>query len=323
MQKDGLIAVPSNVGPRTMPDYAALAAQGTYSLDGGVRVFAGQRQDPFAIDLGGVFDTLNFRVNPPLLTAAQDADDTVNPFGIDQLSGFNVHSIAIELPMDVLKAAGANASDVIGAYASTSRSRVTVRGRGLSGFAQVQRLANPLVNEVVIGTKDKDAWNATDPSNEGAFLDYYLKPRLATALELLYGAGSTGCTPFGTAACSPTNRDDLVNILLKYDPTDPHLSELLRLNLGVAPTPLASQRRLSFLAGDNAGWPNGRRPKDDVTDIAVRAVGGPFYITNRAGDGVNVDDAALMNAFPYLALPADGRDLKSGGTQTPHKAPPA
>jgi hypothetical protein len=323
LQRDGLIAVPSNVGPRTMPNYAALAAEGTYSLDDGVRVFAGQRQDPFAIDLGGVFDTLNFRVNPPLLTAAQDADDTVNPFGVDMLSGFNVHSIAVELPMEMLKAAGAGASSVLGAYASTSRSRVTVRGRGVAGFTQVQRLANPLVNEVVIGTKDKDAWNATDPSNEGAFLDYYLHPRLATALELLYGAGSTGCTGFGTPSCSPSNRDDLVNILLKYSPTDPNLSELLRLDLSVAPTPLASQRRLSFLAGDNAGWPNGRRPKDDVTDIAVRAVGGPFYIENRAGDGVNVDDAALSGSFPYLALPADGRDLKSGGTQTPHLAPPA
>jgi hypothetical protein len=321
LAKGGLIAVPSDVGPRTMPNYQALVDEGTYALDGGGRVFAGQRQDPFSIDLGSVFDTLNFRVNPPLLTAAQDADDTVNPFGVDQLSGFNVHSIAVELPMDMLKADGPNASNVLGAYASTSRARVTVRGRGSSGFTQVQRLANPLVNEVIIGTKDKDAWNATPPENESAFLDYYLKPRLATALELLYGAGSTGCTPFGSPSCSPTNRDDLVNILLRYDGADPHLSELLRLNLAVPPAPLASQRRLSFLAGDGAGWPNGRRPKDDVTDIAVRAVGGPFYIDNRAGDGVNVDDAALLGGFPFLAPPADGRDLMSAGKQTPHIAP--
>jgi hypothetical protein len=186
---------------------------------------------------------------------------------------------------------------------------------------QVQRLANPLVNEVIIGTEDKDRWNATDPAREAQFLDYYLRPRLATALELVYGP-KAGCTPFGSPGCSPTNRDDLVNILLKYGPDDPGYADLLRLNLDQAPTPLAAQKRLTILAGDNAGWPNGRRPHDDVTDVAIRAVGGPFYLENRAGDGVNVDDAALLDAFPFLALPADGRNYVSGARQTPHAVPP-
>jgi hypothetical protein len=318
---DDFIAVPSNVGPRTTPNYAALAAQGVYSADGGIRVFAGQRQDPFYIDLGGTFDTLNLRRTPPLLTAAEDADDSVNPFGVDMLGGFNVHEIAIEIPSAMIS----DGASVLGGYASTSRARTTVRGAGKatgsSGMVQVQRLANPLINEVIIGTEDKDYWNSLDPSRESEFLDYYLNPRLATALELVYGV-PTGCTPFGSASCSTSNRDDLVNVLLKYSPSDTNLSELLRLNLGVAPTPLGSQKRLTILAGDNAGWPNGRRPRDDVTDVALRVVGGPNYLNGHAGDGVNVDDAALTSTFPFLATPADGRNFNSGSTQTPHKVPP-
>ena len=315
------ISVPSNVGPRTTPNYNDLAAQGTYDVGAGIRVFAGQRQDPFYIDLGGTFDTLNLRRTPPLVTAAEDADDSVNPFGVDQLAGFNVHEIAVEIP----EATIANGSNVLGGYASTSRPRATVHERGkvtgAGAFVQVQRLANPLINEVVIGTDDKDLWNSVDPSEESQFLDYYLHPRLATAMELVYGV-PTGCTPFGTATCSASNRDDLVNVLLKYDPSDTRLSELLRLNLGVEPTPLGSQKRLTILAGDNAGWPNGRRPRDDVTDVALRVVGGPNYLNGHAGDGVNVDDAALTSSFPFLAPPADGRNFMSGTTQTPHKVPP-
>src|SRR5215211_3173922 len=318
---DDFIAVPSNVGPRTTPNYADLAAQGIYDVGGGIRLFAGQRQDPFYIDLGGTFDTLTLRRTPPLLSAGEDADETVNPFGVDMLAGFNVHEIAIEVPSATI----ANGSSVLGGYASTNRARTTVRGAGKStgssGMVQVQRLANPLINEVVIGTEDKDYWNSVDPARESEFLDYYLNPRLATALELVYGV-PTGCTPFGTSACSTSNRDDLVNVLLKYDASDTKLSELLRLNLGVAPTPLASQKRLTILAGDNAGWPNGRRPRDDVTDVAIRVVGGPNYLNGHAGDGVNVDDAALIGAFPFLAPPADGRNYNSGATQTPHKVPP-
>jgi hypothetical protein len=312
---DGLIAVPSNVGPRTMPDYPALAAQGVYRIEDGVRVFAGQREDPFYIDLGGVFDTLNLRRPAPLLTAAEDADDTTNPFGVDMLSGFNVHTIALEVPAKMLtvdgKSIGKTANPTIGAYASTSRQRTRVlRGRsafdnddGGSSFVQVQRLANPLVNEVIIGTEDKDRWNALEPEQESRFLDYYLNPRYALALQTVFGV------PAATSG-----RTDLRDLLLKYKPSDKKLSELLRLNLSVDPTPLASQKRLTVLAGDNAGWPNGRRPIDDVTDVATRVVGGPNYIAGKAGDGVNTNDATLSASFPFLATPFDGRSSQHQNT---------
>jgi hypothetical protein len=298
---DGLIAVPSNVGPRTMPNYAALAAQGTYDLGNGIKVFAGQREDPFYIDLGGVFDTLNLRRVPPIETPTEDANDNVNPFGTDMLSGFNVHSIAIELPASMLT--GDTGATTIGGYASTSRPHVEVDGDGHGGFRQVQRLANPLVNEAIIGTVDKDRWNSLEPDQESRFEDYYLNPRLALALELVFGVPA-----------AKTNRTDLRDLLLKYQPSDRRLSELLRLNLLVPPTPFADQKRMTVLADtpDPAGWPNGRRPKDDVTDIAIRVVGGPNYIAARASDGVNTDDAALSGSFPFLATPFDGRNRQHG-----------
>jgi hypothetical protein len=298
---DGLFAVPSNVGPRTMPNYQQLVDEGTYTLPGGIRIFAGQRDDPFYIDLGAVFDTLNLR----------------SP-ATDMLSGFDVHTIALQVPSTLLT--GDTGATTLGAYASTSRQKVSVKGQdgGKGKWVQVQRLANPLVNEVIIGLQDKDRWNATDPKDESRFLPYYLKPRLALAMQLVFGA-NTGCTPFGDASCSPNppaatdlslgnfNRTDLVNVLLKYQPSDTKLSELLRLNLNVAPMPLASQQRLTVLAGDNAGWPNGRRPLDDVTDVAVQVVGGPNYIAAGAGDNVNANDKALPGSFPFIASPWDGR----------------
>jgi hypothetical protein len=282
---DGLIAVPSNVGPRTMPNYDALAAQGVYTLDNGVRVFAGQRDDPFAIDLGAIFDTLNLR----------------SP-GVDMLSGFNVHTIALEVPTSLLtqdhKSAEQTDQPLLGGYAETDRSVLSVRselGNTIRGpMVQVQRLANPLVNEAIIGTADKDRWNALDPDDEEQFTDYYLNPRLALALQLVFGASA----PLN-------NRTDLRDLLLKYQPSDNNLSELLRLNLRVAPKPLAQQQPLTVLAGDNAGWPNGRRPIDDVTDIAIKVVGGPNYAG--AGDNVTFNDKPLPAAFPFIPSPWDGR----------------
>ena len=314
---DDLIAVPSNVGPRTMPSYDTLAAQGTYTLSGGnVRVFAGQREDPFYIDLGAVFDSLNLRRFPPIETAAEDANDNVNPFGVDMLSGFNVNTIALEVPASLLTAdgagAGATTTPKLGLYAETDRPHVTVRelepsdvengekeGKRGQKVVQVQRLANPLVNELIIGTVDKDLWNAVDPEDEARFEDYYLNPRAALALQLATGV------PAATSG-----RTDLRDLLLKYQASDTQLSELLRLNVNVTPTPLATQRRLGPLAtpADPAAWPNGRRPKDDVTDVAVRVVGGPNYVAARAADGVNTDDKALPSSFPFLASPHDGRN---------------
>jgi len=282
-----LIAVPSNVGPRTMPTYDALAAQGIYTLTNGIRVFAGQRDDPFYIDLGAVFDTLNLR----------------SP-GTDMLSGFNVHTIALEVPVSMLTKDGKGASDttqpVLGAYAYTSRRSVTVlrpdddRRGGSARWVQVQRLANPLVNEAIIGTGDKDRWNALNPNRESEFVEYYTNSRFATALSLVFGAPATPLL-------------DLRDVLLTYTPGNySRLSELLRLNVSVAPVPLASQNRLTVLAGDTAGWPNGRRPIDDVTDVAVKVIGGTNFLM--ASDGVDANDKPLPDTFPFLASPWDGRN---------------
>ena len=161
---------------------------------------------------------------------------------------------------------------------------------------QVQRLANPLVNELIIGTEDKDRWNALDPSDERRFLDYYRNPRLAVAFNAVLGV-----------PVPATPRDDLVNVLLKYGPDDRRLSELLRCNLSVEPTPLAQQNRLGVaFSTDKVGWPNCRRPIDDVTDIAIRVVGGPALAN--AGDNVNNNDKPYLTAFPYLPSPWDGRN---------------
>ena len=283
----GLFAVPSNVGPRTMPDYDALAAQGIYDIKNNVRVFAGQRDDPFYIDLGAVFDTLNLRAP-----------------GVDMLSGFNVHTIALEIPANLLTKDKKGIADTnfptLGAYASTSRrSEKVLKDEGRvdydGSWVQVQRLANPLINEAIIGTADKDRWNALDPSKESKFIDYYTNPRLDTALEAVFGADA-----------SPAF--DLRDVLLTYTPGNyDHLSELLRLNISVAPVTLASQNPLTALAGDNAGWPNGRRPIDDVTDVAVKVIGGANYIALPSIDSVDANDKPLPDTFPFLASPWDGR----------------
>lgn len=283
-----LIAVPSNVGPRTMPDYESLAAQGLYEVKNGIRVFAGQRDDPFYIDLGAVFDTLNLRAP-----------------GTDMLSGFNVHTIALEVPASLLtkdkKGAEETSQPVLGAYASTSRHAVRVMGDDGerddgSSWVQVQRLANPLVNEAIIGTVDKDKWNSLDPSKEKRFVEYYTNPRLVTALEAVFGVDAEPAF-------------DLRDVLLTYKAGDyKKLSELLRLDISVAPVPLAEQNPLTALAGDGAGWPNGRRPIDDVTDVAVKVIGGANYIALPSIDSVDTNDRSLTEAFPFLPTPWDGRD---------------
>jgi len=321
-----LIAVPSNVGIRTMPNYPALATQGIFDLGGGIRVFAGQRKETFYIDMGSTFDTLNFRRNPPVLSDPEDADDASNPFGLNDFQELNINTIAIEVPIAVFP-------PVVGMYASTSRRKVEVRKKdGTSAtvghFTQVARMANPLVNELIIGTGYKDRWNATDPAAESQFLDFYQTPSLAAVLNLAFGI-----------PIPATPRSDLVAVLLKYAGQDPNgcskdnpCSELLRLDLTVAPTPAADQNRLTVLghdaAGnpttDPAGWPNGRCPNDDVTDIAIRVVAGVLvpgptagFPHNRLGDGVNFSEVLLgtpdvtlngiATKFPFLPTPIGGR----------------
>lgn len=325
-----LVAVPSNVGPMTMPNYPALAAQGVYELPQGVRVFVGQREETFYIDLGSAFDTLNFR-RAPILTLAEDQNDTRNAFGIDDgFEGLNVTTIAIEIPRSLL------GTNTVGMYASTSRPQATVLIKGgreinSGSFVQVARLANPLVNELLIGTGSKDRWNGQDPKDEAQFVDFYRNSRLAFVINALFG------TTFPT-----TERDDIVTVLGSYFPpvfTGPPgvFSDLLRVNLDIPATPAAQQRRLTVLSSaadatlgcvstfnpaaipDAAGWPNGRRPNDDVTDVALRVVAGVLRgPVPCLGDGVNVNRVRVgtpnvapgnnvATIFPFLPVPNPGR----------------
>lgn len=322
-----LVAVPSNVGPATMPDYESLAAQGIYTdAATGIRAFAGQRAETFYIDLGAVFDTVNLRRPVPALTEEEDANDASNPFGINRFSGFNINSIVLEIPISHVTVDGQSSDSttnpLIGMYASTSRQKVKVLKKNgetkVAGkFVQVSRLANPLVNELIIDTPTKDQWNASEPEDEAQFQEFFKAPSLATALNLIFKL-DVPVTP----------RTDLMQTFLKYpgQPLDglncgSPCSELLRLDLSVAPTSPDNQKRLGGLATppDPAGFPNGRRPNDDVTDIATRVVGGEVFIANRVGDGVNfLEDAPGTNVtangiatqFPFLPTPHDGRNRR-------------
>jgi hypothetical protein len=328
-----LIAVPSNVGPATMPDYPALAAQGIYSDDAtGIRVFAGQRAETFYIDLGAVFDTLNLRRYLPALTGPGEDSDNVNPFGVNRFGGFNISTIAIEVPITRVtrdrKPAATTNNPVIGVFANTARQKVRVLGKPGEPtdedgpFVQVSRMANPLVNELIITTPFKDGWNAAEPENEANFQAFYQNPVVATELNLVFGV------PIVPINGSPANnRTDLISLLLKYpgqalDGTNcgKPCAELLRLDLRVPPTAPENQSRLgAALSTDPAGYPNGRRPNDDVTDITVRVVGGTNYINAHIGDGVNflagapgvvgVDITAngIARNFPFLPTPYDGK----------------
>ena len=324
-----LLTVPSNIGPRTMPQYEALAAQGIYTdPDTNIRVFAGQRAETFAIDLGAVFDTLNLRRPLPAQSAAEDADDTKNPFGFNNFSGFNVNTIALEIPIARLTKDGkapTAETGTIGMYASTSRQKETVRRgapainpekppkellRGEKRFVQVSRMANPLVNELIIPIGNKDLWNATEPEDEGLLLRFYRNLQVADALQAVSGV-----------PVPPKPRDDIVHLLTQYADqkvSDPPFAELLRLDTTVDPTPVDKIRRLGPFAHDAdgkatpdmAGFPNGRRPNDDVTDLVVRVAGGKNYIENFVGDGVGIQEKGITPAFPFLPTPYDGRDRK-------------
>lgn len=325
---DDLIAVPSNVGPRTMPDYDALAAQGVYNLQGGdgafdIRVFAGTVADPFFIDLGAAFDSFNFRPSAGggVLSPSQDADDHLN-LAPNAVAGFNVNTIVLEVPIRLLTSDGAvhPASDpkaTIGAWGTTSRRQVTIRRSPLpaldaGGFYQVQREGNPLVNELVIGTGSKDRWSMEQPVNDSQFANYDLDPLIARVFNAVYGIN-----------IPPPPRLDLLPLVTYAapiaapgTPAGP-IADLLRLNTGVPPTPYAKRSRLGLIGGDPAGFPNGRRVTDDVVDIAARVVGGGVLVAkfnvapnNLIGDGVNAADVPTQEAFPYVHYAYSGHDSR-------------
>jgi hypothetical protein len=318
-----LFAVPSNVGPRTMPNYQELFNQGIYNLADGIKVWAGTADDPFFIDLGATFDSINYRSGVgPILSPSIDADDTHN-YAPDAVGGYNVNSIVLEVPISLLTVDGkihpaTDKQAVIGTWGSTARHAITVRRspnpeQNSGAFQQINREGNPLINEVVIGTGSKDRFSMDVPANDAQFANFVLNPVLAGVLGT-----------FGVPV-PPNPRTDLL-ILAQYEapicpgcgPQDAGpVADLLRLNTGIPPTAVGSQKRLGFLAGDVAGFPNGRRPIDDVVDISLRAVAGILVDASKfgtpLGDGVNTKTEGFNDSFPYVMPANNGRDSAHTG----------
>src|SRR5437879_3379410 len=257
-----LFAVPSNVGPLTMPKYQDLFNQGIYHLGNGVRVFAGAVHDPFYIDLGAALDSFNFRMGVGgVLSPAVDADDTHN-YAPDAVAGFNVNSIVLEVPITMLtvdgKLHGAGEKQaVIGTYGETDRQRITVRRlngqvNGAGSWRQVNREGNSLINELIIGTGSKDLFSVSDPNDDGQFASYFLDSVLAH----LYSSILHIPIP-------PAPRTDLLPLVQYMAPICPGcgpndagpVADLLRLNSGIPPTPAGGHKRRGLLAGGLAAFP--------------------------------------------------------------------
>ena len=323
---------PANVGPRSDPDYAAVANGAVTRLTGGGWAFAGQRDDPFFVDLGSIFDLGGLRPFNAFHLIPGTAEA-----GIDDLKGLNVHTIAINVPIKSLTRDGKThaANDpkgTIGVWTAAYRQKTTVRStngsaKSSGSWVQVSRLGNPLINEVIIPLAKKDYWNAQPPSKDTQFAKYYEKPELAGLINLLYPALPDAGT---------TGRTDLSLILLHGVPTVNNTGKVaadeLRLNTGIAPCTAddptdqtgACRSIGVFFNGTDAApdlqaWPNGRRLGDDVVDMEIRAVAqgyGPILNSlfslpnlspnNIVGDGVDANDHAFLSAFPYVALPNQG-----------------
>ena len=328
-----------NIGTKTIPDYAGYAAKHVHmvNLPGcamPAKVFVGQRQDPFAVNLGAIFDL----VNAPLSVITDPALIGAAP---NTIGDKNVTTLALEVHKSCLTAGD---EPVIGGWTTASlRQARLLDGTPQAGlqtsekaggaWVQVSRLGMPLVNEVVIGLKDKDRFNASKPAGDGQFADYVTNPTLPALLEIALAIPGTAPTNFP--------RNDLVTTFLTgipgvNQPRNVVASEMLRLNTGIAPVPFEQQNRLaivgSLLSGgsDLAGFPNGRRPKDDVVDISLVAVMGGLCMangdTNALGFGAACNPAAvplketafklhdavdqavvpLLPAFPYLNTPVPG-----------------
>jgi len=301
---------PNNIGPRSTPNYGSLATAAVNTLSGGVKVFAGQRDDPFFVDLGSIFDLGGLRpFNALHLIPLPPAP------GVDDVEGYNVHSIVLQVPIAQL----VDSTPTIGIYASADRPKLRIlradgRQRNVGPFVQVSRLGNPLINEALIPLGEKDYWNREDPRDDSQFIGHYLNPELAALIHVLYPS---------LPAPPASGRNDLVSVLLTGVPslnfTGPRPSYELRLNTSIPPSP--NPDRLGVLNGDFAGFPNGRRLGDDVVDIELRAIAcgyGPILHAalglcdlqpnDQLGDGVDGNDGSFLSTFPYVAPPHQGYD---------------
>jgi len=324
-----LACPPCNIGPRSTPGYEALARDAVHTLRGGGKVFAGQRDEGFYVDLGAVFDLGDLRPFQNLHLIPTPAAP-----GVNATRGLNVHTIALQVPKRALTNDGSEPTDpsspgsVIGVWATASRQKSSVRDRDgrvveAGPWVQVSRLGNPLVNEVVIPMGRKDEWNALPPSRDGAFVKYVRHPELAGLLPVLYP------NVFPNLAGLSAARADLEAILLTGIPdgivpgfqnfTGPTPADMLRLNMAIPPA--QDPNILGILGGDLAGFPNGRRVFDDVVTIELRAIAGATYplidpsftpdaAASLVTDGLTPADnpVAFLPAFPYLGVPNAGFD---------------
>jgi Domain of unknown function (DUF4331) len=335
-----LACPPCNVGVLSTPNYSALAQAAVHNLAGGRRVFAGQRAEGFYVDLGSIFDLGNLR---PLQTSNVFGKSvfTHTALGVNATDHVNVHSIAIQVPISDVRQTGKykpSAADhraVIGVYTTASRRQVRLSRTAPTSdvytgpWTQVSRLGNPLFNEVIVPMADKDQWNETPPADDKIFAKYVAHPELANLLPVLY----PGAFPHLAALdAAKTSRADLLAILLTGIPTgvvpgfqnsmSSHEADMLRLNTSIPPA--TTPNDLGLVAGDPAGFPNGRRPKDDVVTIELRAIAGltyklvaPSYVPDavipQVTDGLTAANvsAPYLSHFPYLGVPYDGYDNPS------------
>jgi hypothetical protein len=322
------------IGTRTLPNYAAYANDHIrpITIPGCAtqgRVFVGQRTEGFYINIGQIFDLLNFQTlrdgQPPRpFTPIGEANRAA---GQNVIADKNITALTLELPISCITS---NGEPVIGVWSTASlpRNRVLnnlpTRTTGPTAetgeFVQVSRLGSPLINELIIGVPDKDRFNNSEPKNDAQFLRYVTNPSLPALIEIVFGAA-------GVRAPTLFPRTDLIATYLtglnipgavSTQPRNVVPSEMLRLNTSTAPVPVAQQNRLGVLAGDMAGFPNGRRPNDDIIDGTLRvAMGrlislGLFGQPSQAPSGaLDFTDGALnttpfLPVFPYLAVPQPG-----------------
>ena len=322
---------PCNIGPRSTPNYETLAAEAVHTLPTGEVVFAGQRNDPFFVDLGAIFDLGDLRPFQHLHLIP-----TPDGTGVDNTKAVNIHSIVIQIPIKSLTTDGSmptdvmSAKSVLGIWSSSSRRKVKMidaanDSKSESGpWTQISRLGNPLFNEVIVPLGKKDVWNGQQPSGDAAYLSNVEHPELAGLLPVLYP------NVFPNLAAFKTARADLVAILLTGLPsgvvggfqnyTGKTYADMLRLNVAVPPA--KSPNPLGVVGGDLAGYPNGRRVFDDVVTIELRAIAGltvplvdktfkPDAATSAIDQGIAPAASRYLTAFPYVGTPYDGYDTPS------------